>query len=182
MTDKELIELAQEEGFTAVMITPNQVPINPKFRKYCEENLCGKYNANYSCPPDCGTVEELQQRILAEDKVLVIQTIWDIAGYEDKATIQHAKESHNAAALRLMDTIRENGYSGFCSGYNGCHLCNPCKRVNNLPCAFAEKRISCLSAYCVDVAELAKRCNIAFAWNTEKLHLFGMIAFHETVK
>ena len=180
MTEQELIEMAHKEGFTAVMITPDQVPIDPKFRVYCEENLCGKYNANYSCPPDCGTVEELQKKVMAEDKVMVIQTIWDINGYEDKETIRHAKESHNAAALRLMDTIRANGYAGFCSGYNGCHLCNPCKRVENLPCAFPEKRISCLSAYCVDVAALAKRCELAFAWSTEKLHLFGMIAFHET--
>ena len=175
MTEKELIELAQDEGFTAVLITPDRIPIDPKFRIYCEENLCGKYNSNYSCPP-----EELKQKILAEDKVLVIQTIWDIAGYEDKITIQHAKESHNAAALRLMDSIRANGYSGFCSGYNGCHLCTPCKRVENRPCTFPEKSISCLSAYCVDVAELAKRCEIPFAWSQEKLHLFGMIAFHET--
>ena len=75
MTEKELIELAQDEGFTAVLITPDRIPIDPKFRIYCEENHCGKYNSNYSCPPDCGTVEELKQKILAEDKVLVIQTI-----------------------------------------------------------------------------------------------------------
>ncbi len=24
---------------------------NAEFRKYCEENRCDKYNANYSCPP-----------------------------------------------------------------------------------------------------------------------------------
>lgn len=179
MTDKELINLAKSEGFTAVLTTPDKLPIDPKFRVYCEENLCGNYNANYSCPPDCGTVEELQKKVLAEDKVLVIQTIWDIAGYEDKAAIQRAKESHNAAALRLMEKIRQNGYSGFCSGYNGCHLCTPCKRRKNLPCIHPDLRISCLSAYCVDVAELAKRCNLPFAWSKEKLHLFGTIAFHK---
>ena len=180
MTEQKLIELARKEGFTAVMIEPGQIPINPKFRVYCEENLCGKYNANYSCPPDCGTVEELQEKILAENKIMVIQTIWNIKGYEDTDTIHRAKESHNAAALRLKDAIFENGYFGFCSSYSGCHLCSPCKRVLNLPCAFPEKRISCLSAYCVDVAKLAERCGMPFAWSSEKLHLFGMIAFHKT--
>ena len=178
MSEKELLELAKEEGFTPVLISPDQVPIDPKFRVYCEENLCGNYNANYSCPPDCGTVEEMQRNIFAEDHVLVIQTIWDIAGYEDKDTIRHAKESHNAAALRLMERIRRNGYAGFCSGYNGCHLCTPCKRRENLPCSHPDLRISCLSAYCVDVAELAKRCSLPFAWSKDKLHLVGMIAFH----
>lgn len=118
--------------------------------------------------------------MLAENKVMVIQTIWDIASYEDKATICRAKESHNAAALRLMEKIRQNSYFGFCSGYNGCHLCTPCMRRENLPCIHPDLRISCLSAYCVDVAELAKRCNLPFAWSKEKLHLFEMIAFHES--
>ena len=179
MTDHELLELAKEEGFLAVMTTPDQLPVDGKFRVYCEENLCGRYNANYSCPPDCGTPEELHQKILAEDKVMVLQTLWDIDGYEDKETILKAKKDHNAAALRLMAKMREQGYSGFCSGYNGCPLCTPCKRVENQPCAHPDLKISCLSAYCVDVAELAKRCNLTFAWSTERLHLFGMIAFHE---
>lgn len=179
MTDHELLELAKSEGFIPVMTSPEQIPINAKFRVYCEENLCGRYNANYSCPPDCGTVEELQRRILAEDQVMVIQTLWDIAGYDDKDTILHAKKSHNAAALRLMEKIRKKGYSGFCSGYNGCALCTPCKRIANQPCTYPDLRISCMSAYCVDVAELASRCNLTFEWSPQRLHLFGMVAFHK---
>lgn len=178
MTNHELLELAKAEGFTAIMTTPDQIPVDAKFRVFCEENRCGKYNANYSCPPDCGTVEELHQRILDEDKVMVLQTLWDIAGYEDAETIIHAKKSHNTAALRLMEKIRNAGYAGFCSGYNRCPLCNPCKRTENLPCAHPDLKISCMSAYCIDVAELAKRCDLAFAWSENRLHLFGMVAFH----
>lgn len=68
MTDQELLALAHSEGFNPVLISPEQVPIDPKFRVYCEENLCGNYNANYSCPPDCGTVEELQKKCLQRIK------------------------------------------------------------------------------------------------------------------
>ena len=182
MEDNRIIELAAEEGFFAVMTTPDQIPVDGKFRVFCEENRCGKYNANYSCPPDCGTVEELHEKLMAEEKALVLQSIWEIEGYEDTETVQKAKKSHNGAALRLMDRLKKCGYDGFCSGYNGCPLCEPCKRVENLPCAHPDKKISCLSAYCVDVAELAKRCNLKFAWSSEKLYLFGIIAFHEAVK
>lgn len=179
MTDQELLELAKGEGFTAALIRPDQVPVNPKFRAFCEENLCGKYNANYGCPPDCGTVESLHQSILAEEKALVLETVWKIAGYEDKPSVEKAKISHNVTALRLLDKLRGLGYEGFVSGYNGCPLCNPCKRVENRPCAFPEKRIACMSAYCIDVEELAKRCGLEYAWTQRKLFLFGMIAFHE---
>ena len=179
MNDTQLLKLAEAEGFSAALIAPEQIPVNAKFRIFCEENLCGKYGANYSCPPDCGTVEALHQNILAADKVLIVQTIWNIDGYEDKSTIQESKKMHNAMVLHLKSKMEQQELTGFCSGYNGCQLCTPCKRTVNEPCIHPDLRISCMSAYCIDVAELAKRCNLPFAWTPDKLHLFGMVAFHE---
>lgn len=178
MTDMELLELAKKEGFSAVLIPPEKVPVDGKFRAYCEENLCGQYNANYSCPPDCGGVEDLHRKLLEQHKILVLQTIHDIGSYENKPAVNHARESHNGAVLRLMEKMKEQGYSGFCSGYNGCTLCDPCMRKQNLPCSAPDKRISCMSAYCVDAAILAQICNFEFDWNPKRLYLFGMIAFH----
>ena len=177
--DEKLLTLAKEEGFCTAIISTTDVPIDPKFRQFCEQNLCGKYGANYSCPPDCGTVESLHKNILAQEKALVISTIWEIADFNDTSAVQHAKKTHNTAVLRLMDKVRKAGCEGFCTGYNGCPLCDPCKRTENLPCAHPEKKISCMSAYCIDVAKLAQRCNLAFGWIPGKLFLFGMIAYHK---
>ena len=123
-------------------------------------------------------MQELQQTILAQDKALVVSTIWDVESFEDKCAITHAKKTHNAAVLRLLRAVREQGCQGFCTGYNGCPLCEPCKRKENLPCAHPDQRISCMSAYCIDVAKLAERCGLQFGWIPGKLFLFGMIAYH----
>ena len=173
-----LLEMARNEGFITAGIAPADLPIDGKFRAFCEENLCGNYGANYSCPPDCGTVEQLREKLLAEEQVIVVQTIHDINGYEDQPGMQRAKVRHNAMVLRLMEKIRREGYEGFCSGYNGCPLCQPCKCREKAPCPYPDKRISCMSAYCIDVAELARRCSLDFAWIPGKLYLFGMIACH----
>ena len=179
MNQEQLLTLAREAGFSASFTTPDQVLINPDFRSFCEENRCGKYNANYSCPPDCGTVEELHEKLLSEDIVMVVQTIKENVDKTDKEQIIKIRTAHNAAILRLMKKFKELGYSGFCAGYSGCSLCNPCKRVTNEPCTYPELRISCMSAYCVDVANLAEKCNLEFSWEPDKLFLFGMLAFHK---
>ena len=62
MQDTDILKLAGEMGFSAAFVDTKDVVQDPSFRKFCEDNLCGKYNANYSCPPDCGTVEEVQAR------------------------------------------------------------------------------------------------------------------------
>ena len=179
MTDQELIQLAQSEGFTAALIPTGQIVTDETFRPFCEENLCGNFNANYSCPPDCGTVEQTRQRLMAQDRALVLQRIWPIGSYENKPAILEAKRNHNAAVLRLTRKLREQGLTGFCLGYGGCPLCSPCKRVTGEACPHPESRISCMSAYCIDVAKLAQTCQLPFAWEPEKLYLFGMFAFQE---
>ena len=177
MQDKEIIQLAEQMGFRAAFVDTEAVVQEPSFRKFCEDNLCGKYNANYSCPPDCGTVEEVQQRLKAGKRALVLQTVWEIGSYENKEAIMESKMAHNAAILQFTDSLRKAKIDGFCLGYGGCPLCNPCKRVEGKPCAHPDKKISCMSAYCIDVAKIAQTCKLDFAWIPEKLFLFGMFVF-----
>ena len=179
MTEMDLIKLAEEAGFLAAVLPAKEIPVDGSFRKFCEDNLCGKYNANYSCPPGCGTVEEVHERLFAQDKALVLEMIWDVNGFDDKEFIFSSRNKLNRTVLQLMDQLRQTGMDGFCLGYGGCPLCNPCKQAEGNPCAFPEKKISCMSAYCIDVAKLAEKCGLEFAWVPEKLFLFAMIAFHE---
>ena len=179
MTTIKLIKLAEEAGFRAAIISAKDIPVDGSFRKFCEDNLCGKYNANYSCPPACGTVEEVHDRLLSADQALVLQTIHDIGSYENKEAILKSKKNLNLAILRLTEELRKEGTNCFCLGYGGCPICDPCKQTVGEPCAFPEKKISCMSAYCIDVGKLADQCGMEFAWIPEKLFLFGMIVFQQ---
>ena len=178
MTYEEMIAWAAEEGFSAAaVVDTDQIVFDPSFRPYCAENLCGQYGANYSCPPDCGSPEEMKQRVLAHKKALVLQSIWQISDYGDKAAIKQAKKDHNAAELRLIKRLRSAGCDGIIVGASGCALCNPCKQTLGEPCSFPDLKYSCMSAYCIDVGKLANKCGLEFAWIPEKLFLFGMFVF-----
>lgn len=72
MTDMELIKLAEKAGSRAAVIPAKEIPVDGSFRKFCADDLCGKYNANYSCPPGCGTVE----RKSISDRSPRIRPLW----------------------------------------------------------------------------------------------------------
>lgn len=179
MTDEKILTMADEAGFVASLIPADQVPVNPNFRILCEENQCGQYDANYACPPYCGTTGEMADRIHREDRALVLMTQWDIAGYEDTDGVKRGKRGHNAAIFRLLEALRKEGIVGFFAGSGCCNLCTPCKMASGEPCPHPDKRFSCMSAYCVDVAELAERSGVPYLWDMEKLYCYGMILFHE---
>ena len=173
-----MLELAYAEGFSAAAVVDTKdIVFDETFRVYCEENLCGQYGANYTCPPDCGTPEQMRQRILAHRKALVLQTIWEISDYTDKAAIKHAKGSHNAGQIRLVKAFRERGIPGFPVGASGCALCSPCARKSGKPCLFPDYCYSCMSAYCIFVRKLMDHCGIDYDCGEGLLAFFGMYVF-----
>lgn len=178
MTMDEMISFAAEEGFAAAaVVDTGDIIFDPSFRPYCEESLCGQYGINYACPPDCGSVEAMKQRVLAHRKALVLQTIWEISDYSDKPAIKQAKSAHNAAELRLVKRLRAEGCDGIIVGASGCALCSPCARAQGEPCRFPEYQYSCMSAYCVFVRKLAEACGMEYDCGEGLLAFFGMYVF-----
>ena len=178
MLDSRLIAYAREEGFTAAAVLDSpEIVFDPGFRPYCAENLCGQYEANYSCPPVCGSPEEMKEKILAHKKVLVLQTMCQVRDFSDKPGIRAGKRRHNMASQRLMKRLRKAGCDGFMVGASGCSLCSPCKMQQGEPCAFPELRWSCMSAYCIYVQKLAESCHMEYQVKNGIIPFFGMYVY-----
>ena len=177
MTDEMLLRIPAEEGFSAAaLVNTSEIEFNPIFLQFCAENLCGNYGANYTCPPDCGTPEEMRARIVRYPRALVFRSEWPIADYQDQEAIRLAKREHNGGMLRAIDQMRAAGIEGTMAGASNCTLCARCKILDNAPCPFPERRFSCLSAYCVFVRKLAERCGMAYAADGG-IAFFGLFAF-----
>ena len=178
LNNDAIFRLCQDEIFSAVaLITLDEVVFESSFRPYCEQNLCGKYGANYSCPPDCGTPEEMEARMRQYRNALVFQTKWDIDDWYDNAQIKRAKKAHNEAMLRVIERMKQRGYQGLMGGASCCSLCERCTRLDDAPCPFPVLRYSCLSAYCVYVRKLADACGMEYACKDGRLAFFGLYAF-----
>ena len=160
MDGKKLVDLALELGFAdAAIIDTDKLVFVPAFRTLCEENQCGKYGVNYACPPACGTVEEMKEKVLCWKHALVMQTMWDIEDPLDSAQIKPAKSAHNQLTRQLIDQVNE---SGLMIGVSGCSLCDPCAITTGEPCRFPKMQCSCMSAYCIFVKEMTDLCHMDY--------------------
>ena len=73
---ENLVDLALQMGFAnAALVDTKEIPFEPAFRICCEDNACGKYGVNYSCPPACGTTDEMAEKLRAYPQALVLQTM-----------------------------------------------------------------------------------------------------------
>lgn len=178
MTDHQMLDLAAAAGFDhAALIDTAAIPVDHGFRKYCEDNLCGQFGANYTCPPDCGTPAEMEQKLRSRPRALVLQTIWDIPDYRDLSVLLAAKEGHGKRARELQNALKAEGLEGFTVGCGGCTACYPCARVAGKPCRFPDLQVSCMSAYCIHVSGLCDLCGMDYNCGPGKIAFFGLYVF-----
>ena len=175
-----LVEMGNAAGFTCTaVVETSQIEFNPDFRICCEDNSCGKYGVNYTCPPHCGTTDEMKERILSHKYAIVFQTMWEIPDTEDAERVKQCKGTHNAMVRKyiteLDDDYKTKG--GFMVAASGCSLCKECAIVRGEPCVFPDKAASCASAYCIYVEKLAETSGMEYDCGHGIVAFFGMYLF-----
>lgn len=153
-----IIEEAKKLGFSnAAVMSTDKLVFVPEYRHFCEENLCGCYNVNPACPPQSGTVEEMDKRARSYEKTLVLQTI-----RENGVDYKKAKLHQNHLTEQLAEKMKEAG-----------------KTDLMIMSAGPYKHHSCMSAYCVDAQKMADEAGM-ICWNEDdKVRFFSLILFHE---
>ena len=175
-----MIDAAVAAGFThAAVVDTAEIPFEPAFRVCCEDNLCGNYNANYACPPACGTVEEMAERIRSRKKALVLQTLWEIEDVMDMTQIKPAKKAHNRMQRSLLESFGPELPNGFSVGVSACDFCSRCAILDGVPCRIPEQQFSCMSAYCIYVKKLADLCGMEYDCGRGLVAFFSMYVFDE---
>lgn len=173
-----IVDMGAAAGFTCTaVVDTDQIVFNPDFRICCEDNSCGKYGVNYTCPPDCGTTEEMRQKVLAHKYAIVFQTMWEIPDTEDAAMIKKCKGKHNSMVRKFIADLDPAYSGGFMIAASGCSLCDECAIVRGEPCLFPDKAASCASAYCIYVEELANVCGMEYNCGRGITAFFGLYVF-----
>ena len=173
---KSILNYASNVGFDGVVkIETNQIPFDATLVKYCQENLCGRYAVNYSCPPHCGNAKQMQDAVLCRKYAVVVQSFFNNVSFDDKQAVADCKQTHANRLQQLLQFSCDNGYDAFIIGATGCERCNPCAVVENKPCPYKEQIHSCTSAYGINVAQLLKNCSMSYEWQDGKLYLCGLL-------
>ena len=156
---QKLISLAKEMGFSAAAVMKTKdIVIVPEWRKYCEQNRCGRYGVNPSCPPACGTVEEMTARLNRFDTARVLQTTVD----PEKIKQNGSKFDHNEKSEALLMRLNEIGIN-----------------ESDMITAGPYKQWSCVSAYCIDAQKMADKVGM-LCWAHDGLNrFFTLILYHD---
>ncbi|MDO4343198.1 MAG: DUF2284 domain-containing protein [Eubacteriales bacterium] len=178
MTEAEMIQMAREEGFTKAAVLPvEKLTFIHSLRACCEANECGNYGRNYACPPDCGTPQQMEERVRKYKKALILQTIQPVDDIMDSAQTKEAKKFHNMISWALVERLQNQGIVGLPVMAGPCSACSVCAKIEGKPCRFPQKIASCLSAYSIHAADMAAQCGMEYWCGMDRVAFFSIYLF-----
>ncbi len=153
----------------------HDVPFDPTFRKFCEENLCGQYGQNHGCPPGAGDIHHLIDNAKSYKHAIVVQKAYAKEGLEDWDSINHGVKDFKKTLRQVTDDVEQYDAPVLTLATGDCEYCTPCKAVTHEPCPYPTKKRSSVSAYGVDITKLAALTGLESLNSEDRITYFGII-------
>ena len=142
----KLFKLAEECGFNSYgKLDVSTLEFLPEVRDMCAVNTCGMYNKSWACPPACGTLEEMRERVKKYTRGIIVQTVGQLEDSLDWDGIQEAAEKQSVSYQKMMKALKEEYPDLMPMGTGACTNCKKCTYPDE-PCRFPDKLVSSMEA------------------------------------
>jgi len=175
------IEMAIASGFDhAGYAEIEKMEFLTEIREMCEVNRCGKYNTNWSCPPACGSLEEITERVKSYDYAMILQATEAMEDDYDWEGIQRAQQRCDQSLKKLARELRESGKTVLAMGAGGCSKCKDVKcTYPDLPCRFPEELNYSMEACGLFVSKECEKAGMKYYYGPKTMTINATIFVKE---
>ena len=161
MNYKALEKLALGSGFThAVPLDPTTISLRQEVRDMCK-NGCQQYARRWSCPPGCGSLNELREMICHYKKGILVQTVTELEDEFDWDGMIKAQNRHQEHFHLFLEKLCAFNPEFLPLGTGCCMICKTCS-YPDAPCRFPQKRISSMEACGMVVSEVCRQNRLKY--------------------
>lgn len=170
-------DLALRLGATrAAIIKVADIQFSESFRHQCGMNTCGKFGTNWMCPPAVGPFEDLKKQVLAFEKGLVIQTVYQLEDSFDYEGMMNALNIHDDVFRRILHEVKNilGDLPLLPLNAGVCRFCEKCTYPDK-DCIFPDEALASVEAFGIDVTALVTACSMPYNNGQASVSYVGMI-------
>lgn len=146
MNITELIQYAEEAGFSHVCeLNMDALKPLPAVRDMCAADKCKMYNKSWCCPPGCGTLEEMNEKMHSFSAGILVQTTAELEDDFDFETMMTSEQEHKEHFMALHDRLCDMDIRCLFMATGTCTICQECTYPDN-PCRFPERCMPSMEA------------------------------------
>ena len=157
---------------------PAKLVPEERIRAYCEENKCGSYGRNYTCPPHAGTLDEMKDRLKQFRRGILLQYYKDV---DIKNNLKEALRSKNEFHAKVLNTEKFMNKQGITRTWGliggNCGICDTCRINDNKPCRHPDKARMSLEAIGIDVVGLLDNLGLDSEFRGDRITWTGCVLY-----
>lgn len=173
---EQWINKAKEIGFThAAKLDPSTLKVMQMVRDTCASDKCKAYGHNWTCPPECGTLEECAEKMQKYERGLLLQVVGELKKSIDTKGYMEAEKKYRAHLLQFAEEIRKIYPDALCLGAGGCRVCETCAYPE--ACRFPNKALSSMEAYGLFVTQVCRDNNLKYYYGPRTITYTACVLF-----
>lgn len=162
MTDQELLDLAARCGFDhAGPLNVAAMEFNPAVRDMCAADRCRSYGRCWTCPPGCGTLEEVSARAAAYRRGVLLQSTGEMEDDFDVEAMMDTERLQKERFRAFVDRVREEYPNCLPMSSGSCSVCPACT-YPDAPCRFPHLAIPSMEAYGLVVSQVCQDSGLPY--------------------
>lgn len=167
---------ALELGFTAA-VPLNTAALKPMqaVRDMCAADKCQAYGKNWTCPPECGTLEECTDRMHGYRNGILLQTTGKMEKCIDTKAYIRTEKQHMEKLREFGELIHTEYPNALCLGAGGCRICAKCAYPE--PCRFPEKAYSSMEGYGLFVTQVCRDNGLEYYYGEKTITYTACVLF-----
>lgn len=178
MDYKELEDLALESGFThTAPLDIATIELKQEVRDMCRQG-CQQYQKRWSCPPGCGTLEQILSDISRYQGGILVQTTASLEDSFDWDGMMKTQTLHQNNFVSLIERLHNSAVSFLPLGTGCCMICETCS-YPGAPCRFPRKKISSMEACGMLVSEVCQKNNLKYYYGPNTISYAAGVLFKD---
>ena len=139
------------------------------------KNGCQQYARRWSCPPGCGSLNELREMICHYKKGILVQTVTELEDEFDWDGMIKAQNRHQEHFHLFLEKLCAFNPEFLPLGTGCCMICKTCS-YPDAPCRHPDRMFPCVESQGILVTDLAEKHGLDFM-NGNIVVWFSLILF-----
>ena len=169
MTDQELLDLAAQCGFDhAGALNVAAMRFDPAVRDMCAADRCRSYGRCWTCPPGCGTLEEISERAAAYRRGVLLQSTGQMEDDFDVEAMMDTERLQKERFRAFVDRVRSEHPDCLPMSSGACSVCPSCT-YPDAPCRFPRLAIPSMEAYGLVVSQVCRDSGLPYYYGPQTI-------------
>lgn len=164
----KLISQAKACGFDeAGPLDASTLEFLPEVRDMCA--ACPQYGTRWVCPPACGTLDDMRQKVSKFTRGLLVQTVGQLEDSYDWENMQRAMLRQGESYHKLWAALLPDYPGLLAMGTGECKKCDSCTYLEHKPCRFPDKQIASMESCGLLVSKICADNNLPYYYGANTI-------------